>query len=37
MAVLARQGGTETEVATLEDRNPAGRTFGAVIAARLGR
>ena len=34
MAELARQGGTETEVATFEDWDPAGRTFNAVIAAQ---
>jgi len=34
MAGLARQGGTETEVATFEDWDPAGRTFDAVIAAQ---
>ncbi len=34
MAELARQGGTETEVATFEDWDPAGRTFDAVIAAQ---
>jgi SAM-dependent methyltransferase len=32
MADLARQGGTETEIATFEDWNPAGRTFDVVIA-----
>jgi SAM-dependent methyltransferase len=34
MAELARQGGTETEVAKFEDWDPAGRTFDAVIAAQ---
>jgi len=34
MAELARQGGTETEVATFEGWDPAGRTFDAVIAAQ---
>src|SRR5579862_3341597 len=34
MAELARQGGTETEVATFEDWDPAGRTFDAVVAAQ---
>jgi SAM-dependent methyltransferase len=34
MAELARQGGTETEVATFEDWDPAGRSFDAVIAAQ---
>ncbi|MGD0606680.1 MAG: class I SAM-dependent methyltransferase [Streptosporangiaceae bacterium] len=34
MAELARQGGTETEIATFEDWDPAGRTFHAVIAAQ---
>ena len=34
MAGLARQGGTETEVAKFEDWDPAGRTFNAVIAAQ---
>jgi SAM-dependent methyltransferase len=34
MASLARQGGTETEVATFEDWDPAGRTFDAVVAAQ---
>jgi SAM-dependent methyltransferase len=34
MAELARRGGTETEVATFEDWDPAGRTFDAVIAAQ---
>ncbi len=34
MAELARQGGTETEVARFEDWDPAGRTFDAVIAAQ---
>jgi len=34
MAELARQGGTETEVAKFEDWEPAGRTFDAVIAAQ---
>ena len=34
MAELARQGGTETEVAAFEDWDPAGRTFDAVIAAQ---
>ncbi len=34
MAGLARQGGTETEVARFEDWDPAGRTFDAVIAAQ---
>lgn len=34
MAELARQGGTETEVATFEDWDPAGRTFDVVIAAQ---
>src|SRR5277367_2285237 len=32
MADLARQGGTETEIAKFEDWDPAGRTFDAVIA-----
>jgi SAM-dependent methyltransferase len=34
MAGLARQGGTETEVAKFEDWESAGRTFDAVIAAQ---
>jgi SAM-dependent methyltransferase len=34
MAELARQGGTEVEVAKFEDWDPAGRTFDAVIAAQ---
>jgi SAM-dependent methyltransferase len=34
MAELARQGGTETEVAKFEDWDPAGRTFDTVIAAQ---
>jgi len=34
MAGLARQGGTETEVAKFEDWDPAGRMFDAVIAAQ---
>lgn len=34
MAELARQGGTETEVAKFEDWDPAGRSFDAVIAAQ---
>jgi SAM-dependent methyltransferase len=34
MAELAREGGLEVEVATLEDWDPAGRTFDAVIAAQ---
>ncbi len=34
MAQLARQGGTQTEVAKFEDWDPAGRTFDAVIAAQ---
>ncbi|HEV2374665.1 MAG TPA: class I SAM-dependent methyltransferase [Streptosporangiaceae bacterium] len=34
MAELARQGGTETEVAKFEDWDPAGRMFDAVIAAQ---
>jgi SAM-dependent methyltransferase len=34
MAELARQGGTEAEVARFEDWDPAGRTFDAVIAAQ---
>jgi SAM-dependent methyltransferase len=34
MAELARGGGTEVEVAKLEDWDPAGRTFDAVIAAQ---
>ncbi|HEY6296527.1 MAG TPA: class I SAM-dependent methyltransferase [Streptosporangiaceae bacterium] len=34
MAELARRGGTETEVATFEDWDPAGRMFDAVIAAQ---
>ncbi|HLH82234.1 MAG TPA: class I SAM-dependent methyltransferase [Trebonia sp.] len=34
MAELARQGRTETEVATFEDWDPGGRTFDAVIAAQ---
>jgi SAM-dependent methyltransferase len=34
MAELARQGGTETEIAKFEDWDPAGRTFDAVIAAQ---
>jgi SAM-dependent methyltransferase len=34
MAALARQGGTETEVAKFEDWDAAGRTFDAVIAAQ---
>jgi SAM-dependent methyltransferase len=34
MAALARAAGTEVEVATLEDWDPAGRTFDAVIAAQ---
>jgi SAM-dependent methyltransferase len=34
MAGLARQGGTETEVAKFEDWDPAGRTFDAVVAAQ---
>jgi SAM-dependent methyltransferase len=34
MAELARQGGTETEVAKFEDWDPAGRMFSAVIAAQ---
>src|ERR1700733_5590355 len=32
MAELARQGGTDTEVATFEDWDPGGRAFAAVIA-----
>ena len=34
MAELARNGGTETQVATFEDWDPGGRTFDAVIAAQ---
>src|SRR6516165_6334275 len=34
MAELARQGGTEAEVAKFEDWDPAGRTFDAVIAGQ---
>jgi len=34
MAELARQGGTDAEVAKFEDWDPAGRTFDAVIAAQ---
>ena len=34
MAELARQGGTEVEVAKFEDWEPAGRSFDAVIAAQ---
>jgi SAM-dependent methyltransferase len=34
MAELARQRGTETEVAKFEDWEPAGRTFDAVVAAQ---
>jgi SAM-dependent methyltransferase len=34
MAELARQGGTETEVAKFEDWDSAGRTFDAVVAAQ---
>jgi SAM-dependent methyltransferase len=34
MAELARQGGTETEVAKFEDWDPAGRAFDVVIAAQ---
>jgi SAM-dependent methyltransferase len=34
MAELARQGGTETEVAKFEDWDPSGRTFDAVVAAQ---
>ena len=34
MAELARQGGTETEVARFEDWDPAGRSFDAVVAAQ---
>ncbi len=34
MAEVARQGGTETEVARFEDWDSAGRTFDAVIAAQ---
>jgi SAM-dependent methyltransferase len=34
MAELARQGGTEAEVAKFEDWDPGGRTFDAVIAAQ---
>jgi len=34
MAELARQGGTETEVAKFEDWDPAGRRFDTVIAAQ---
>jgi SAM-dependent methyltransferase len=34
MAELARQGGAETEVATFEDWDPAGRSFDAVVAAQ---
>jgi SAM-dependent methyltransferase len=34
MAALAREAGLEVEVARFEDWNPAGRTFGAVIAAQ---
>jgi SAM-dependent methyltransferase len=34
MAELARQGGTEVEVAKFEDWDPGGRTFDAVIAAQ---
>lgn len=34
MAELARQGGTQTEVAKFEDWDPAGRTFDAVISAQ---
>ena len=34
MAELARQGGTETEIATFEDWESAGRTFDVVIAAQ---
>jgi SAM-dependent methyltransferase len=34
MAKLARQGGTDTEVAKFEDWDPAGRTFDTVIAAQ---
>lgn len=34
MAELARQGGTEVEVARLEDWDPAGRAFDVVVAAQ---
>jgi SAM-dependent methyltransferase len=34
MAELAREGGTEAEVAKFEEWDPAGRTFDAVIAAQ---
>ena len=34
MAELARQGGTEVEIAKFEDWDPAGRTFDAVVAAQ---
>lgn len=34
MAALARQGGTEVEIARFEDWDPAGRAFGAVTAAQ---
>ena len=34
MAELARQGGTNTEVAKFEDWEPAGRTFDLVVAAQ---
>ncbi len=34
MVMLARQGGTETEIAKFEDWDPAGRTFDMVIAAQ---
>jgi SAM-dependent methyltransferase len=34
MVAAARAAGTETEVATIEDWDPAGRTFDAVIAAQ---
>jgi SAM-dependent methyltransferase len=34
MAELARQGGTEVEIAKFEDWDPGGRTFDAVIAAQ---
>lgn len=34
MAELARQGGTEAEVAKFEDWDPAGRAFDAVVAAQ---
>src|ERR1700749_660032 len=34
MAERARAGGTRTEVATLEEWDPAGRTFDGVVAAQ---